>query len=93
MIQFQQMENSQHLKESNFSKVTWLDSKKRTCNLRVCSLHSDKELLPGEVLLSSGVSAHETLPWLSELRRYEGLSIPSLSLRDFFHPIQKISSE
>lgn len=37
MMQFQQMENSQHLRESNFSKVTWLDSKKRTCNLQVAS--------------------------------------------------------
>lgn len=93
MIQFQQMENSQHLKESNFSKVTWLDSKKRTWNLRVWQSPLIKELLPGKALLSSGVSARETLPWLSVLRRYEGLSIPSLSLRDFFHPIQKISSE
>lgn len=44
-------------------------------------------------LLSSGMNTRETLPWLSVLRRYEGLYIPSLSLRDFFHPIQKMSSE
>ena len=47
MVQFQQMETSQHLKESNLSKVKWIGKKKKTCNL--CSLCWESTVrLPGE---------------------------------------------
>lgn len=93
MMQFQQMENSQHLRETNFSKVTWLDSKRGRVTSRSASALGVYGTASRGALLRAGVGAHEALPWLSALRRYEGLSIPSLSPRDFFHPVQKISSE